>query len=378
MTTKLAPRRLPAPRSGVLSSAELKRYSLGRAIEAAVERAAGRSWAPSFETEISSSLQASDGYAGAGSGLAVPLEAFAGVDTITGESGGYGTASGLPAPYRPALARSIAARLGVEWFVDLRGRDELPLPAGDATPDLGWLNERTGDGEAAAATLNIKQLALAPRSCGMYFDLSRGQLKGAPDVLERVVAAEAANAVAAAVDYALLAGTGGPVVPLGLLFREDVELISLGTNGGALSRAGLVQLLDAVGAANVQDGLAFVCTNAIRTALLKTPEDPSAGAGGFCWGPPVGGADGSVLEGVPAWVSATLPEDLTKAGGTELSGCILGRFSDAAVGIWGRSVELLVTKLYPSGGLRVVVILDVDAGPRHAGAFARCVDAVTA
>lgn len=375
MRTSQLPRRLPAPRSPVLSSRELGRYSLARAIAAASERAAGRSWQSCFETEISSSLQAADDYSGAGSGLSVPFEAFAGVDTITGEGGGYGTAPGIPGPYAPALSRSIAARLGVEWFLDLRGRNELPLPAGDATPDLGWINPH-GDGEAAEGSLNTKVLALAPRSCGSWFDVSRAQLKNDPAVLDRVVKAEAVNAVGAAIDYALLAGTGGIVEPFGLLHRPDVELVPIGTDGGPLTRAVLKAMLAAVGAANVVDGLALVTSNAVRSAALMARNDGTTGEG-FLWGPPLGGADGSVLESVPAWVSPAIPEDLAKGSGTNLSGAVLGRWSDAAVGIWGRSVELLIDKLYPSGGVRVVVILDVDAGPRHSGSFARVADVVT-
>lgn len=376
MRTYTTPRRFPAPRSGVLNSAELKRYDFARAIAAASERAAGRSWAPSFETEVSATLQADSDYAGAGAGLAVPLECFAGVDTITGPTGGYTTTPGIPGPYSAALARSLAARLEVEWFLDLKGKNELTLPAGDATPDLGWINPN-GDGEAAAGTLNTKVLALAPRSCGTYFDISRAQLKNDAAVLDKVVKAEAINAVGAAIDYALLAGTGGIVEPFGLLHRPDVELVAIGDNGGALTRDVLKRMLAAVGAASVVDGLALVTGNAVRSAALMTPNDAGAG-GGFLWQAPLGGADGSVLESVPAWVSPAVPEDLSKGSGTNLSAAVLGRWSDAAVGVWGRSVELLIDKLYPSGGVRVVVILDVDAGPRHSGSFARCVDIVTA
>lgn len=376
MRTSQLPRRLPAPRSPVLSSRELGRYSLARAIAAAADRAAGRSWQSSFETEISSSLQASDEYSGAGSGLSVPFEAFAGVDVVTGESGGYGTTPGLPAPYATALQRSIAPRLGVQIFPGLKGRNELPLTVGGATPELGVISAN-GDGEAAEGSLTFKQTALAPHGIGSWFRVSRAQLKNDAEVVNRVVAAEAVNAFGAIADYALFAGVGGRDEPLGLLHRSDVSCIAIGDSGGAMTRDVLKRMLAAVGAASVFDGLNFVTSNGARSAALMTPNDAGAG-GGFLWGPPLGGADGSVLEAIPAWCSPAVPETLTKGSSTGLSGAVLGRWTDAAIAIWGGSAELLVDKLYASGALRCVLIVDLDAGPLHAESFARVVDIVTA
>jgi HK97 family phage major capsid protein len=374
-TTTRAP---TAPRVD-LSARDRARYSLARAMEAAVTRAGGSTPENCLELDVSRALQRSPEYEGTGEGLAVPFEFLASVTGATGPSGGYLTSPGIPEPYRVALSRSIAARLGVEFFTGLIGRNELPLPSGESTPELTWINDSSGVADAPElAQHHVTLTSLSPRVCGAYTDVSRAMRKGAPAVLDGVLAAEFRGAVSAAVDHALFNGGGAIVEPLGILNDPAVELVALGDNGAALTRSALVDMLHALGAASAFDGLHMITTNNVRTALMRTSESATDGMA-WTWGPPLAGADGSVLQSVPAWVSAALPDDLTKGSGTDLSGAILGRWSDAVVAIWGSAFELLVDPgaLVKSGGLRVVCLVDVDAGARRKGSFVRCVDIAT-
>ncbi len=381
MKTAASPRAPAAPRVH-LSAKELKEYSIGQAVRCAEQRALGFSAASCLELEVSGQIQRAADYSGRGEGIAFLYEGLAGVSGADGASGGYLTSPGLPAAWQSALSRGIAPRMGVNFHVGLRGRNELPLPSGESTPGMTWVDDSQGDGEAPEiAQQKINLMSLSPRVAAGYVDVSRQMRKNAlyqVGGIDSMLRAEFSAAVSAAIDYALFAGVGGILEPLGILNDSDVELVTLGDNGASLTRSGLIDMLHALGAANAFDGLAFVSTNNVRTRMMRTIDSLTTGVA-WTWGAPLGGADGSVLESVPAWVSAAVPDDLTKGSGTDLSGAILGRWSDAVVGIWGDAFELLVDPgaLVKSGGLRVVCLVDVDAGARRKGSFVRCVDIAT-
>jgi len=85
-----------------------------------------------------------------------------------------------------------------------------------------------------------------------------------------------------------------------------------------------------------------------------------------------------MLNGYRAHVSNTVPRDLTKGSGSGLSAILFGNWSDLVIGHWG-GVDILVDPytLSTSGGLRVVVMMDVGVGIRRPESFAKIVDAIT-
>lgn len=81
-----------------------------------------------------------------------------------------------------------------------------------------------------------------------------------------------------------------------------------------------------------------------------------------------------------AGVSNNTPSNLTKGTSSGVCSAILfGNFNDLLIGEWS-GVDLNVdrTTLGLSGGVRVIVMQDIDVAVRHAQSFAAMQDALTA
>ena len=261
----------------------------------------------------------------------------------------------------------LAARLGVNFINNLSGN--LNIVTGGA--DAAWVAEDVAATKAKPAyakmTLSPKRLQVLQ---GVTYDLIH-QNSASVDAL---IMADMVKAHAAALDAAILAGSGSSGEPSGVLGRAG-NTVAIDTNGGAITYAKLVEMEQAVGEDNgLLDGTLAYVSNAKVMGKLKTIPQVA----GYPW---YLLNDGKV-NGYPFYMSNALPSNLKKGGSQSgvLSAAIFGPFSQVICGTWGGGLQFIVDPYTAkaSGVLEVTAIAYHDVAVRHADAFAKIVDIATA
>lgn len=337
-------------------------YSLARALTAG----------GGFEREVGEHLEGELGNAvRLRGGLLVPGEALfpsaaLDVDTATGGAELVFERQPLPAdPRRPApRVQALGATV-----VDGPGKVKVFRITGGA--DITWPGENPGsdvadsdpvtDGEEIDVAMGIiptaysRQLAaLNPATAG---------------IVERELRAVAASAV----DYAAINGQGsGSDEPTGLLQRTaDINVVSIGTNGGPPTYATVTEVEEAPALDDV-DELApgWITTPEVRRTLRETAVLADTGAGPVWRGGRVLGRRGEV--------STQVPSNLTKGTGTGLH-AILYSADWANLVIHLLAVEVVTDEfsLKAQGVIEATLFLHVGIGLLHPESFAVVVDAAT-
>ena len=261
----------------------------------------------------------------------------------------------------------LAARLGVNFIDNLSGN--LNIVTGGA--DAAWVAEDVAATKQRPAyakmTLSPKRLQVLQ---GVTYDLIH-QNSASVDAL---IMADMVKAHAAALDAAILAGSGSSGEPSGVLGRAG-NTVAIDTNGGAITYAKLVEMEQAVGEDNgLLDGTLAYVSNAKVMGKLKTIPQVA----GYPW---YLLNDGKV-NGYPFYMSNALPSNLKKGTSQSgvLSAAIFGPFSQVICGTWGGGLQFIIDPYTAkaSGVLEVTAIAYHDVAVRHADAFAKIVDIATA
>lgn len=285
---------------------------------------------------------------------------------------GTGTASGalsriVQLPFGEALRqKSVLGRLGANIITVAKDpAGSVQLPRFEAGSSVHWVDE---DGAGDESSPFLGGDLLTGKRAHVHVDLTR-LLGSSSDALNQV-SADIVEALATAIDSGVLAG-GGPDFnqPLGILSREDIETIPLGTNGGPFPFSAI---LDAELAMNQRGfettDLAWLLSPRAKNYAKKTPKIA---------GHPVYLLNDitEILNSSPVLSHTALPDDGIKGTGTGLSSAILGRWSAVTVVIFG-AVEILVNPYTFStvGLIRVSAYMSVDYGLKQPGAFVRFTD----
>ncbi len=142
-------------------------------------------------------------------------------DATVAGSAGYlvGTENAPGDAFVSALrANSVATALGVRQLPIEGGDAAVPKVTGDIT--TYWL---TDEGTSVTeGNLTFGQVAGAPRTVGAYFEISDRLLKQVTPAGEAFIMSEAGKAVAAAVDAALINGSGASGQPTGILGTSGI------------------------------------------------------------------------------------------------------------------------------------------------------------
>ena len=258
----------------------------------------------------------------------------------------------------------LAARLGVNFINNLTGN--LNIVTGGA--DAAWVAEDVAATKAKPAyakmTLSPKRLQVLQ---GVTYDLIH-QNSASVDAL---IMADMVKAHAAALDAAIFAGSGSSGQPSGVLGRAG-NTVAIGTNGGAITYAKLVEMEQLVGEDNgLLDGSLAYVSNAKVMGKLKTIPQVQ----GYPWYL----LNEGKVNGYPFFMSNALPSNLTKSTGSNLSAAIFGPFSQVICGTWGGGLQFIIDPYTAkaSGVLEVTAIAYHDVAVRHADAFAKIVDIAT-
>jgi len=243
--------------------------------------------------------------------------------------------------------RSVAFQMGVRRLSGLVGNVTIPKQTGAAT--AYWLAS-----EATAITESqqtITQVALTPKSCGAYTEISRQLLLQSSPGAEGIITADLATVVALGADLAVLNGSGG-AQPQGLLGTAGIGTFT-GTN---ITYALLLESQSDVAAANVVPvSGGYVATPAVAAILMAKSRFANTDTpiwNGNNW-------DGQVI-GFRAMSSNQMPG----------AGCVFGDWSEIVVGEWGvLEVEVNPYANFQAGIIGVRAIYSLDCAVRRIVAF---------
>lgn len=353
--------------SGVPVGASTGDNRLDRALEGyrlvrALGGAAGLRNDDGLEREIGAEIARRSGIAA--EGLRVPLPVLVrDPETRAVTSTGAGAAlisTEVRQPIEPLMAASFVAAAGATVLSNLTGRVSFPRVTGDA--GTTWID---GDGQdVPLSDPAVEQVGMQPRTVGSRTELSRNLLVQDSLDVERMVRRGQARQLAAAIDRAAIAGDGTGNAPRGILNTPNVNSVSLGANGGALTYDAVADLVGAVADANADTSTAgFLAGTKIQRAVAKLKDTT---------GRPLG--ESVVLGGKPVRYTNSVPSNLTKGTGAGLSAMIYaGAWSELLIGVWADGLSVLVNpygEAYARGGVQVRTLASVDVALAHPASFA--------
>ena len=349
---------------------ECRAFSMTRAIAAQMPNStvdAGR------EREVSQELARRSGRTFAG--IAVPMAVFEERILTTTIPGGGPGSNIIATDYRgdqfiDRLRNAIRVRaLGATVLSGLTGNVDIPrLKASTGT---GWVAENAA---ITATDPQFEKVSLTPKHVGAVVEYSRNMLQQASPDIEQLMRSDMAGMLGEAVDLAAIAGTGASNQPLGILGTSGIGSVAIGTNGGPITWASVIDLIGSVETVNAM-GTGFftnarVTRNARRT--LKTTGDT---ASNMVMTSP------NELAGYQCAVSNLVPSTLTK--GTSVGTCsalIFGNWADLLLGYWSE-LDVLVnpyeSTAYSKGNVQIRAMVTMDVRLRQPASFGAIQDLTT-
>lgn len=323
-----------------------------------------------FELEIDNEIGRRNKNIIVPAGLRVPYAALSGARTlgVSDAQGIDGSGAALVSTdHRPDLfispleAKTILAKSGALILDGLVG--DISIPKSGSVEAYWVAAENQPADDADAEFTSVKG---SPHTLGAKCDLTRKLvLQSSPDARD-IITNLIISAVSRGVDKAGLAGTGTNGQPLGLLNTEDVNVIT-GITKGAPTKKNIEDFISALDDENVDaDKLRFLCPAAVKGCLGSTLDYT-----------PIKNADEEIVAAASAaryLYEKGLCDDipLTFSNLCPAKKLILGDWSEMMICGWGDALSLTVDpySLSTSGGVRVVVLKDVDILIRHPEAFA--------
>lgn len=228
---------------------------------------------------------------------------------------------------------SVAISGGVTVAENLQGNVTVPKTTGTST--IYWQSTETS--QATDSTPTVGQAALAAKIAIGIVNCSRNFMVQADP--ERWLQRELKRTAAAAIDQAVLSGSGASGQPLGLVNTQGLSTQS----GSSLAWSGILVMKKNTALVNAQDGTtSFISTPTIR-GLLEGREKAS-GNGGFVW-------QNNEIAGCPSFASTQMPA----------ATMISGPMSGVTLGMWGNGVQIEVNPydptMFKTGGIQVRVLI---------------------
>ena len=305
----------------------------------------------------------------ANGGICIPYAALYGRTLgVTDAQGIEGSGSALVATdHRPDLfislleAKSVLAKSGARILDGLVGDISIPK---SKSVDAYWVtSEGAAVGDVNAEFSSIKG---TPHTLGAKCDMTRKLvLQSTPDA-RNIITDLIVSAVSRGVDKAGFAGTGTGGQPLGLINTTGLKNIT-GITKGAPTKKNIEDFISALNDENVNpENLRFLCPSAVKGCLGSTLDYT-----------PIKNANDEIVAAASAaryLYEKGLCNDipLTYSNLCPAKKLILGDWSEMIICGWGESLTLTVDpySFSMSGGVRVVVMKDVDILVRHPEAFA--------
>jgi len=349
-----------------LNPKEQREYSLMNAIRGAQ---AGRF--DGLEREVSDEL--AKRYGKEPRGFYVPQSIFKRDLTVgTDSAGGFlKPTDHLGGEFIDALrANLVISGLGARMMQGLSG--DVAIPALNAKTSVGFVAENAAPGAEGAPT--FRQVTMSPKTLVQYVDISRKLSMQSDPSVEQIIRDDMTRQFAAKIDEVAIEG-GGSNEPTGITQTSGIGSVAMGTNGGAITYAKLVDLEKEVAIDNALGGsLAFLTNPKVVGAMRQTPRQASGVEGNFILN------DSNTLLGYNVASTTLVPSDLTKGTSSGVCSAVLfGDFSQLMISMFG-GLDVLVDPYTGSatGATRIAMYQDVDVAVRHAEAFAAILDVTTA
>ena len=256
----------------------------------------------------------------------------------------------------------LGERLGVRYINGLQGN--VAIVTGGA--DAAWVAE-----EAAASKQKpeYNKAVLSPKRLQVLQGITYDLLHQSTKDVDRLIMADMVKAHASALDAAIFAGSGSSGQPTGVLNNAGINVVAIGTNGGAITYANLVKMETEVGIDNglLDNTLAYVSNAKVQGALKTIPQIA---------GYPVYLLNDGKVNGYPFYMSNAIPSNLTKGSAEEVcSAALFGPWSEVIVGGWG-GLQFIVDpySAKQNGVLEISAAAYHDVLVRHPEAFAAIKD----
>lgn len=307
-----------------LNAAEVKRYSLGRALIAAVS---GTWEKAGFEKECSDAVAQMMGRAP--EGFFLPPDVFR-RDFNVGTAAEAGNL--VPTQFRGDLftdalrANMVMGKLGVTFLAGLTGNVDIPRKSTAGT--LGMLTEIGSASETAPATAKA---TLSPKRIGAYVQVSKQALLQVGMSLENMIRDDLVVGAAVLLENQGINGAGTGAEIKGLRNVTGIGTVVGGTNGLAPAWSHFVDLESACANANAEpDRLSGYLTNTKVRGKLKQTQ--------FATNLPFIWQNGDMpINGYRAAVTNNVPSNLTKGTSTTIcSSTLFGSdWSNVVIGLFG-------------------------------------------
>ena len=293
------------------------------------------------------------------------LRASAGQNYTTNADGGYAKSEMAPRYIDGLKERMAVVKLGATVLSDLVG--SLPL-VGAGSMTAQWLAEGAS---ASVSKSTFARVTMTPHRNAIIGAFSKDLLRQTSIDVEQIVWNKIQQAHAELLESAAIAGTGSSNQPTGILSTSGIGSVAIGTNGGPITWAKVVELETKVNAANGNRGKLAYLTNAKVIGDLKTIERASNTARFLL--------EGDRINGYPIEWTNLVPSNLTK--GTSTSKCsamVFGNFEDLYIGHWG-GIDVVVDPftLAENGDVRIVLNSWDDCVVAEPKSFAAVVDLTT-
>jgi HK97 family phage major capsid protein/HK97 family phage prohead protease len=349
-----------------MTKSEQKRYSLLRAIDSMAKN--GR--VTGFEAEISAEIARNTGKEARG--FYVPMRVFAKRDILTTSPANGSNIIAedyMAGEFIDALrANLVIGNLGARMMTGLKG--DVAIPKMGTTSTVAFVGENSAPSESAQT---FSQVTMSPKTLASFTDISRKLAIQSDPSVEQIIREDILQSFARKIDEVAIEG-GGANEPTGILGTNGIGSVAIGTNGGAVTFASLVNLEREVAIDNALMGnLAFLTNPKVVASMRNRPRQTSGVEGNFILN------DTNVLLGYNVASTTLVPSDLTKGTASGVcSAMIFGNFSDLMIGMWN-SPDVLVDPYTGSsaGTIRIAAFQEVDVKVRHAESFAAIKDITT-
>lgn len=302
--------------------------------------------------------------------IALPVSAFIGsreTRAVTTTTPGAGPGSNLIQTSLGPFIDRLRPKLAVELLgaTVLSGlTDNLDLSRHKASGVSGWVAEHT---DASGSDPEFDRVSLAPKTVTALYEMSRRMMLQAAN-LEPILRADLGYLLAQAIDSAAINGSGANT-PAGIIPNANVGVVSLGTNGAAISVDVGADLMGLVDDANSTGNVGFLTNTKVKKAAAKLKDSQNR---------PYSIAE--VFKQQPVTFSNQVPANLVKGtSGAVCSAIIYGVWSDLIIAYWS-SVDIVVnpyaSEVSKKGGSYLHAFLDADVALRHPESFAVVKDAI--
>ena len=305
--------------------------------------------AAAFERECSAAVEQKTGQAARG--IWVPHDVLK-RDLTVGSASAAGDlvfTDARPGSFIEQLRNRLALNaLGMTTLTGLQGPVAIPRKTGAST--AYWLAE---GGDPTGSNPTVDQVTMTARTVGAYTDFTRRLMLQSSLDVETMVRNDLVETLALEIDRAGLYGAGSSGQPQGVKPTTGVNTVDFAADSPTYAE--LVDMETSINADNADIGAMAYLTNSTRYGAFKTT-DKASGAAQFVLEP------GGTVNGYP----------VVRSNQVAAGDVFFGVWNQLLLGLWsGIDLNVDMTALAKSGGVRVIALQDLDFAVRHPEAFCR-------